>query len=222
VGAVERDLAITARRLTKHFGTVVAIDGLDLEVPRGGVFGLLGRSGAGTTTALRLLAGRLRPTSGTATVAGVPVEFDSIGLRRRIGVLDQEPAFHGWMTGRELLALAADLGGLPRAEVRSRVDETLDRVGLADVGNERVAGYTRSRLGRLGIGQAIVASPEVLLLDDPLARLDADARRDLIALLRSLHSGVTVVVSAQDPADAEAVCDRGVILDHGRLVPAWR
>lgn len=219
---MEHDLAITARNLTRHFGPVVAIDGLDLDVPRGGVFGLLGRSGAGTTTALRLLAGRLRPTSGTATVAGVPVSFDSVELRRRIGVLDQEPAFHGWMTGRELLALAADLGGLPRAEARARVDDTLSRVGIPDVADERIASYERSRRGRLGVGLAIVASPEIVLLDDPLARLDAGARRDVIGVVRSLGRGVTAVVAVQDPADAEALCDRGVILDHGRLVPAWR
>jgi ABC-type multidrug transport system ATPase subunit len=218
---MDQELAITARGLTKHFAKAVGVEGIDLDVPRGGIFGLLGRSGAGTTTVLRLLAGRLRPTSGTAIVAGVPVAFDSMELRRRIGVVDQHPGLHGWMTGRELIALAADLARLPRSDVRPRVDGLLERAGLAARADERIAGYTRSMRGRLAIAQALVGDPDVLLLDDPLAMLDTDAHRDVTALLRELGGRATVVVSSQDPAEAEALCDRGVILREGRVAPTW-
>ncbi len=216
---MEHALAIQAIGLTKSFGKVVAVDGLDLEVPRGGVFGLLGPSGAGKSTTIRLLAGRLRAVAGSATVAGVAVAFDSPELRRRVGVLDERPGLYAWMTGWELLAFAAGLAGVARAELTGRVDQTLERVGLADAGGERIARYSSPMRSRVAIGQALLGEPEVLLLDDPLGSLDPTARLDLITLLRDLGSQATVVMTTRQPADAEAACDRVAVLERGRIVP---
>ncbi len=217
---MEQELAIQALGLAKAFGKVVALDGLDLEVPRGGVFGLLGPSGSGKSTTLRLLAGRLRATSGSATVAGVPVSFDSSELRHRIGVLDQRPGLYEWMTGWELLAFAAGLAGVPRAELAARVDATLERVGLVDAGGERIARYSSPMRSRVAIGQALLGEPEVLLLDDPLGALDPAARRDVVALLRGLGEAATVLMTTREPADAEAACDRVAVLERGRIEAA--
>jgi ABC-2 type transport system ATP-binding protein len=217
---VEQEIAIQATGLTKSFGKVVAVDGLDLAVPRGGVFGLLGPSGAGKSTTLRLLAGRLRGMGGSATVAGVPVSFDSSDLRRKVGVLDERPGLYEWMTGWELLAFAAGVAGVPRAELAGRVDQTLQRVGLVDAGGERIVRYSSPMRSRVAIGQALVGEPEVLLLDDPLGSLDPAARRDVVALLRSLGGQATVLMTTRQPADAEAACDRVAVLERGRIETA--
>lgn len=214
---MEQELAVTTHALTKAFGKVVAVDRLDLRVPRGGVFGLLGPSGAGKSTVLRLLAGRLRATAGSATVAGVEVAFDRAELRRGIGVLDERPGLYDWMTGWELLAFAADLSGVSRAELKARVDQTLERVGLGDVAGQRIGGYPGVLRCRVAIGQALVGEPQVLLLDDPLGSLDPAARRDIVALLRGLRGQATVVMTTQEPADAEAACDLVAVLEGGRL-----
>ena len=211
--------AILARGLTKRFGKVLALDGLDLEVPRGIVFGLLGPNGAGKTTTIRLLTGLARATSGSATVAGVPVRFGTgLAARRRIGVLAQEPQFYGWMTGRELLSFVADLVGVARRDVPARVDATLDRVGLDDAADTRVAGYSGGMRQRLGIGQALVGQPELLILDEPASSLDPESRRDLLTLIGELRESATVVMSTHVLSDVEAVCDRVAMLDAGRLL----
>jgi ABC-2 type transport system ATP-binding protein len=211
--------AIVTRGLTKRFGSVLALDGLDLEIPSGIVFGLLGPNGAGKTTAIRLLTGLARPTSGSATVAGVPVRFgDGLEARRRVGVLDQDPRFYGWMTGRELLAFVADLVGVPRADVALTVEETLERVGLSDAAARRISGYSGGMRQRLGIGQALIGEPDLLILDEPVSSLDPEGRRDLLALIGELRESATVVFSTHVLSDVERVCDRVAILDEGRLV----
>jgi ABC-2 type transport system ATP-binding protein len=211
--------AVSTRGLTKRFGTVVALDGLDLDVPRGVVFGLLGPNGAGKTTTIRLLTGLARPTAGSASVNGIEVtKGDGASLRSTLGVLDQEPRFYGWMTGRELLELVGRLLGLQGGELRSRVDETLVRVGLADAAKRRIGGYSGGMRQRLGIGQAIVGDPELLILDEPVSSLDPEGRRDLLALIAELRESATVVFSTHVLSDVERVCDRVGILDHGRLV----
>ena len=204
--------------LTKRYGQLVALDGLDLEVPRGVVFGLLGPNGAGKTTTIRLLTGLARPTAGRAEVAGVAAGPDTPALQRRIGYLDQDPRFYGWMRGRELLELVGQLHGLRGARLRSRVAETLARIGLVDAAERQIGGYSGGMRQRLGIGQAIVAEPELLILDEPVSSLDPEGRRDLLALVGELRHSSTVVFSTHVLADVERVCDRVAILDHGRLV----
>jgi ABC-2 type transport system ATP-binding protein len=210
--------AIVARGLGKRFGKVVALEGLDLEVARGSVFGLLGPRGAGKTTAIRLLAGLARPTSGSVEVAGVRVSLGGVDFRRRVGVLTQDPAFYGWMTGRDLLAFVADLVGVPRAEIGDRVASTLERVGLEGDGNRRIDSYDAAMRQRLGIGQALIGAPEVLILDEPVASLEPDGRRELLELIGRLREAATVLLTTPSVADVELACDRVALLAGGRLV----
>jgi ABC-2 type transport system ATP-binding protein len=213
-------LAISVRGLTKRFGAVLALDRLDLDVPAGVVFGLLGPNGAGKTTTIRLLTGLARPTAGTAAVDGLAATTAGADaeLHRRLGILDQEPRFYGWMTGRELLAFVGQLLGLSGATLRTRVGETLERVGLADAADRRIGGYSAGMRQRLGIGQAIVGRPRLLILDEPVSSLDPEGRRDLLELIVSLRESATVLLSSHVLSDVERVCERVAILDHGRLV----
>jgi ABC-2 type transport system ATP-binding protein len=210
--------AISVRGLTKRFGPVLALDGLDLDVPRGSIFGLLGPNGAGKTTTIRILTGLAHATSGRAEVAGIDVRDDRPEARRRIGYLDQDPRFYGWMKGRELLELCGRLAGLDGAALRDRVTAALARTGLADAGKRRIGTYSGGMRQRLGIAQAVLHEPELLILDEPVSSLDPEGRRDLLALIESLRGGATVVVSTHVLADVERICDRVAILDRGRLV----
>ena len=213
--------AVTARGLTKRFDGargVLAVDRLDLDVPRGSVFGLLGPNGAGKTTTLRLITGLARPTGGTVAIDGTLVDPSSPGVRRAIGVLDQDPRYYGWMTGRELVALAGRLQGLSAAAARDRALETLGRVGLAEAASRRIGGYSGGMRQRLGIAQALVAEPSLLILDEPVSSLDPEGRRDLLALIAALRGSATVIFSTHVLSDVERICDRIGILDRGRLV----
>ncbi len=212
--------AIAARGLSKRFGDVVALDGLDLTVPAGSVFGLLGPNGAGKTTTLRLLLGLAHPTAGDATVAGVDIRrsADTGDLGRRIGYLDQAPRYYGWMKGRELIEMAARLHGLRGAELKARVAEALELVGIADAAGRRIGGYSGGMRQRLGIGAAVVGRPAVLFLDEPVSSLDPEGRRDVLGIVERLRGTATVVLSTHVLTDVERVCDRVAILDRGRLV----
>jgi ABC-2 type transport system ATP-binding protein len=210
--------AIRTRGLAKRYGAVTALEGLDLDVPSGSVFGLLGPNGAGKTTAIRLLTGLARPTSGSATVAGVVVGSAGDALQRRIGYLDQDPRFYGWMSGRDLLRFVGRLHGLRGAELRTRVDEMLGVVGLTDAAGRAIGGYSGGMRQRLGIGQALLARPAVLFLDEPVSSVDPEGRRDILEIVERLRGATTVFISTHILADVERVCDRVAILDFGRLV----
>jgi ABC-2 type transport system ATP-binding protein len=210
--------AIECRRLTKRFGSLVALDHLELAVEPGIVFGFLGPNGAGKTTALRLLTALARPTDGSASIAGVPVGDGEPNRRGLIGYLDQDPRFPTWMTGRELLELIGSLYGMRGGALRDRVAETLELVGLADAAKRRIGGYSGGMRQRLGLGQAILNRPPVLLLDEPVSALDPEGRHDILAAIRALAGSSTVLFSTHILSDAERVCDRVAILDHGRLL----
>jgi ABC-2 type transport system ATP-binding protein len=210
--------AIVARGLTKRYGTVLALDGLDLDVPRGSVFGLLGPNGAGKTTSIRLLTGLARPSGGTATVAGIEIGLDRPELHRRLGYLDQDPRFYSWMEGRELLELTGRLSGLRGAALTARVAEVLDLVGLRAVARRRIGGWSGGMRQRLGIAQALIHRPQVVFLDEPVSSLDPEGRRSLLELIGGLRGETTVILSTHVLGDVERVCDRVAILDRGRLV----
>jgi ABC-2 type transport system ATP-binding protein len=212
--------AILARGLTKRYaGGVLALDRLDLEVPRGSVFGFLGPNGAGKTTTLRILTSLARPMAGDAEILGVPVGDGEPNRRGLIGYLDQDPRFHGWMRGRELLTLVGELYGLRGSELRARIAETLAALGLAEAGERAIGGYSGGMRQRLGLAQAILNRPPVLLLDEPVSSLDPEGRRDVLAVIRALGDGeTTVLFSTHILNDVERVCDRVAILDRGALV----
>jgi ABC-2 type transport system ATP-binding protein len=215
------EAAISARGLSKRYsGGILALDGVDLDVPAGSVFGFLGPNGAGKTTALRILTSLARASSGSASVLGVPVGDGAPNRRGLIGYLDQDPRFHGWMRGRELLELVGRLYGMRGATLSARIDETLDAVGLADAGRRAIGGYSGGMRQRLGLAQAILKRPPVLLLDEPVSALDPEGRRDVLSVIRGLGGASTVLFSTHILNDVERVCDRVAILDRGRLVTA--
>ena len=210
--------AIACQGLTKRYGDVLALDHLTLDVPTGSIFGFLGPNGAGKTTALRLLTGLAFPTEGGATIAGMDVATGGVALRARIGYLDQAPQFYGWMRGRELLAFVGELFGLRGAELRSRVDEALALTGLTDAANRRVHGYSGGMRQRLGLAQALINRPDVLLLDEPVSALDPEGRHAMLDVIAGLRGQATVLMSSHILADIERVCDTVAILNHGKLV----
>ena len=217
--------SVVCRGLTKRFaggrgsgGGVLAVDRLDLDVPAGSVFGLLGPNGAGKTTTLRLVTGLARATAGEVVIDGARVVPEAPGSRDGIGVLDQDPRYYGWMSGRELVEFAGRLQGLGIAAARERADETLALVGLADAARRRVSGYSGGMRQRLGIAQALVSRPRLLILDEPVSSLDPEGRRDLLALIVDLRASATVIFSTHVLADVERICDRVGIIAAGRLV----
>ena len=220
-GRCVHELALEARGLTKRFGKVVALDGLDLLVSPGESVAILGDAAAGKSTALRCFAGLVRPSSGTITLGGVdPRSRAGLAARARIGYLGQEPGFYDWMTGRELLAYAVDLLGAERSGASERVQGMVDLVGLAPVADRRIAEYALAQRARLGLGQALVGEPELLLLDEPLAGLDPAGRSEILELLAELRVGASIVVATADVSLAETAAARIVVLDQGRAVAA--
>jgi len=208
--------ALELRELAKHYGTVRALDGVDLEVPRGSVFGFLGPNGAGKTTALRILTGLSRPSSGEARVLGHDVVSATDEVRGRIGYLPDVPGFYPWMTARELLRFAGRLFGLSGRTLEQRVAALLDLAGLAGVDN-RVGGYSRGMRQRLGVAQALINAPELLMLDEPTSALDPIGRKSVLDMVASLAGRTTVFFSTHILSDVERVCDTVAILHEGRV-----
>ncbi len=210
--------AIRCEGLTKHYGTVAALKGLDLTVDEHSVFGFLGPNGAGKTTTLKLLLGLSLPTAGRAWVAGEPVTPQAVALRSRIGYLPEVPAFYDWMTGREFMGFVADLHRLPVRESRRRAEELLETAGLKAAAGRKIAGYSRGMRQRLGIAQALINRPQVLFLDEPASALDPIGRRDVLSLILRLKEETTVFMSTHILSDVERVCDVVGIINQGRLV----
>ena len=210
--------AISMDGLTKHYPGVQALTDLNLDVPTGTVFGFLGPNGAGKTTALRVLAGLARATSGSATIAGVPVSAAG-EHRRHLGYLAQDPRFYGWMTGRETLRYVASFRGV-ESDREAQISALLERVGIAEAGDRRTSTYSGGMRQRLGIAQALVGQPAVILLDEPVSALDPIGRKDVLDLMRELKGETTVFYSTHILDDVQRVSDHVAILDHGRLVKA--
>ena len=204
--------------LHKAFRQVQALDGLTFAVEPGTVFGFLGPNGAGKTTTLRILAGLARPDSGTAFVAGHPAGPAS-PARRLVGYLPEEPRFYTWMTATEFLRdYVAGLFGLKAEEARRRTAELLDLVGLQDTARRRIAGFSRGMRQRLGLAQALLNRPQVVLLDEPVSALDPAGRRDMLQLIEELRRTTTVLMSTHILGDVERVCDTVGIIKDGRMV----
>jgi ABC-2 type transport system ATP-binding protein len=213
--------AILIQDLHKHYGSVRALDGLSLKVEEGTVFGFLGPNGAGKSTTLRILTGLARPTSGSAQIAGIDVVARD-HLSAKIGYLPEDPTFYGWMTPLEFMDYAARLFGLGAAERRKRITELLEMAGLADVGKRRIRGFSRGMRQRLGLAQALINKPEVLLLDEPASALDPAGRRDVLSLIAGLKSSSTVFMSTHILEDVERICDSVAIINKGKLVTEAR
>ncbi len=212
--------AVEVRDLVREFkGGIRAVDGLDLEVREGEIYGFLGPNGAGKTTVVRILTTLLRPTSGHALVAGYDVVRDGDAVRRAIGVALQEAAIDPLMTGRELLRMQGALHGLRSAGARARAVTLLDRVGLTEAADRRVGGYSGGMRRRLDLALALVHRPHVLFLDEPTTGLDPTSRAALWREVSNLHDeGTTVFLTTQYLEEAEQLADRVGIIARGKLV----
>jgi ABC-2 type transport system ATP-binding protein len=213
-------LAIRTTGLTKRYDDVAAVDGLDLEVERGALYGFLGPNGAGKTTTIRMALGLIHATSGAVEVLGEPVATDR-GPLRRVGALVEEPAFYRYLSGRRNLEYFARAGGRGQDTSRrlDRVEACLAQVGLSDAAGKRVKAYSQGMRQRLGIGLALLGEPELLMLDEPTNGLDPTGMREMRQLMRSLaDGGTTVFVSSHLLAEVEAMCDRVGVMAQGRIV----
>ena len=211
--------AIRCQGLTKRYGSIVALDNLDLTIEEKVIFGFLGPNGAGKTTALKIFTGLSRPTSGRAWVAGEEVGSHSRSLQSKIGYLPEEPAFYNWMTGREYLVFVGQLFSLSSRDIVKRCDELLGLVDLSRDASRRVSGYSRGMRQRLGIAQALMNKPGVLFLDEPCSALDPLGRAEVLeTLIRLKEQATTIFMSSHILADVERVCDVVGIIDRGRLV----
>jgi ABC-2 type transport system ATP-binding protein len=209
--------AVEIRHLSKVYGATRALDGVDLAVPEGSVYGFLGPNGAGKTTTLRILSGLARPTSGTATILGHDVVRATNEVRAVIGFLPDVPGFYPWMTAREFLRLAGELFGLSPRTLHERVDALLDLAGLQGV-EARIGGFSRGMKQRLGVAQALINAPRLLMLDEPTSALAPIGRREVLDMVSSLAGRTTVFFSTHILSDVERVCDRVAVLDRGRVV----
>ncbi len=211
---------VAALGLTRRFGTVTAVDGLDLEVARGELFALLGHNGAGKTTTLRLLAGVLAPSAGAARVFGLSPSEHGPAVRARLGVLPEHHGLEERLTARQNLRYSAELYGYPQERVGARVDEMLERFGLLPAGDQRVGGFSRGMRQRLALARALLHEPELLFLDEPTSGLDPLASRQVTETMRELTTGAgrTALICTHDLALAQRVCDRVAVLQAGRLV----
>jgi daunorubicin resistance ABC transporter ATP-binding subunit len=211
--------AISVQGLTKRFGSLTALDGVDLSVPSGTVFGLLGPNGAGKTTAIRILTTILRPTSGRAEVLGHDVVREPAVVRGLIGLAGQYAAVDPNLTGRENLRLIGRLTRLPRSRFRPRADQLLERFGLADAGDRTVRTYSGGMRRRLDVAAALVPHPPVLFLDEPTTGLDPASRLALWEMIRELvGTGTTVLLTTQYLEEADRLAGRVAVISAGRVI----
>ncbi|ADL00849.1 ABC transporter ATP-binding protein [Brevundimonas subvibrioides] len=207
---------IETRALTKTYGTVRALDGLSLTIPRGGVYGVLGPNGAGKSTLFRILLGLIRPTEGEAIVMGGRV--GDVAASRRMGSMIETPRFPPYMTARQVLEWLSVAHGLtPDA---ARVAGWLECVGLTEAADRKVRGFSVGMLQRLGVAAALITEPELVILDEPTSGMDPPGIQEMRALIRSLSEkdGITVVLASHQLLEVQRVCDRVAILNRGKLV----
>lgn len=205
--------------LCKAYGGIKVLDGINLQVPKNSIYGFLGPNGAGKSTTIKLILGLMRPTSGTVTVFGDDVQVQTGSIRRRIGYLAQEPRYYDYMTARQILRYTAKFFYQgPQDLIEERVEEMLEMVGLADKADRAIKGFSGGERQRLGIAQAQVNYPDLLILDEPAAALDPGGRRDVLMVMEKLRKHTTIFYSTHILEDVQRVSDKVAILDKGRLV----
>jgi len=212
-------LAISARGLAKHFGDVRAVDGIDLEVPRGMIFAILGPNGAGKTTLMRMLATLARPDAGTATIMGYDLLREPHQVRSSIAMTGQFASLDEDLTGRENLVLLARLWGFRGREAKARADALLTAFELSDAAGKQVKDYSGGMRRRLDIAASLIVTPGLLFLDEPTTGLDPKARQDVWRMIRQLAgAGVTILLTTQYLEEADQLAGRIAVIDHGRKI----
>ncbi|MBT2695656.1 ABC transporter ATP-binding protein [Bacillus sp. ISL-55] len=206
---------VTVENLEKSFKDLRVIKGLNFQLENGKCVALIGANGAGKTTTLKMLSGLLEPTKGKISFAG---EKQGADHRRLIGYLPQHPVFHDWMTGREFLEYVGKLSGLPAKKAKERSAELIELVGIADAKNRRIGKYSGGMKQRLGIAQAIIHRPKLIMLDEPVSALDPFGRREVLELLEKLKKEATVLFSTHILNDAEEVCESILFLHNGEII----
>jgi ABC-2 type transport system ATP-binding protein len=215
----QRDLIISTTNLTKSYGKRQVVSNLNLAVPRGSICGFLGANGAGKSTTIKLLLGLVQPTSGVGTVFGQNIVNDSVSIRERVGFLAQSPSFYGYLTARETLQFVASFFFTgSKTAIAARIEELIELVGLSGKADRPVKGFSGGEKQRLGIAQAAINDPELIILDEPASALDPLGRRDVLNILDSFRDRSTVFYSTHILDDVQRVSDRVVILEGGRLV----
>ena len=213
-----REPLIEVRSLSKRFGALLAVDGVSFTVQRGEVLGFLGPNGAGKSTTMKVLTGYLPATSGAAVICGIDVARDPLGAKRRIGYLPEGSPLYGDMTPKSLLAFVAAVRGLRGEEKRRRIAWAVERTALAEVLHRRIETLSKGFRRRVGIAQAILHDPEVLVLDEPTDGLDPNQKHGVRELIRELGRDKAIIISTHILEEVDAVCDRAIVINRGRLV----
>lgn len=213
------DIVIKTVNLSKNYGEIEALKNLNLEITKNTIFGFLGPNGAGKTTTIKLLLGLIQPTTGKGTIFGKDIIEESLEIRARVGYLSQEPRFYEHMTAREILAFTLRFyySGV-KAAFEERIKEILELVNLHEKADRPIKGFSSGERQRLGIGQAIIHKPELLIMDEPAASLDPIGREKILSLMEQLREEVTIFYSTHILDDVQRVSDHVAILNHGELV----
>jgi ABC-2 type transport system ATP-binding protein len=209
---------VEAQDLTRYYGDFLAVDAVSFGIDRGEIVGLLGPNGAGKTTTIRMLTGFLPPSGGSAHIAGHDVQADPLQVRRHVGYMPESNPLYGEMRAAEYLAHRAELKGVPRAQRRRRMSRCMDLCGVADVAGQVIGTLSKGYRQRVGLADALLADPDVLVLDEPTIGLDPNQVRETRNLIRNLGQEHTVLISTHILAEAEAICRRVLIIDRGRIV----
>ena len=209
--------ALKIDNLHKSFGKNTIINGLSMSIPENTIFGFLGKNGAGKTTTMKMILGFLKKDEGSIEVFGEEVSFGQSKTNRFIGYLPDVPEFYGYMTAKEYLNLCGSITGLSKNEIKNKSEELLELVGLRDV-NKRISGYSRGMKQRLGIAQALLNSPKLLICDEPTSALDPLGRKEILDIILKIKDFTTVIFSTHILSDVEAICDHVVVLDKGKNV----
>jgi ABC-2 type transport system ATP-binding protein len=212
------EVVIRARELTKRYGANLAVDHIDLEVSAGEIVGILGPNGSGKTTTILMLLGLTEPTSGHAEVAGFDPLRDPLEVKRRVGYLPDQVGFYDGLSARDNLAYTGRLAGLPRPEIDDRFAAAMDRVGLGDVGRNRVRTFSQGMRQRLGLAEVLMKRPSVAILDEPTTALDPHSTQEFLAMIRGLKAdGTAVLLSSHHLDQVQSVCDRVALFNRGRI-----
>ena len=212
-------LVIETHDLSKSFNGVNALKNLNLAVQQHSIFGFLGPNGAGKSTTIKLLLGLSKPTSGSGHILDYDIQHESLAIRKRVGYLAQDPRFYEHMTARETLRFTARFFYTgPTSDIEKRIDETIKLVGLEDKADRPIKGFSGGERQRLGIGQAQINYPDLLILDEPAAALDPQGRHDVLEVMERLRKHTTIFYSTHILSDVQRVSDTVAILNHGKLI----